>query len=177
MVPRRSGLIVNISSVGGLQYFFNVAYGVGKCAVDRMARDMAEELRVHNVAIVSLWPGATRTELFMKMVDSGKYENSNDSTMGNMKKFLEEGETPEFVGKGVVMLAKDQDIMKKSGRILVAADLGIDYKFKDIDGHQPPSIRSMRALLNVGGYSTIAAYLPSWLRIPGWLMTAVTSRL
>lgn len=51
-----------------------------------------------------------------------------------MKKFLEEGETTEFAGKAVVMLAKDHDIMKKSGRILVAADLGIDYKFSDIDG-------------------------------------------
>lgn len=177
MVPRKSGLIVNISSVGGLQYLFNVAYGVGKCAMDRMAIDMAEELRIHNVAIVSLWPGATRTELFAKMVDSGKFEHSSDSKVRNMKKFLEEGETTEFAGKAVVMLAKDHDIMKKSGRILVAADLGIDYKFSDIDGRQPASIRSVRALLNVGGYSAIAAYLPSWLRIPGWLMTAVTSRL
>lgn len=33
MVKKRSGLIVNISSGGGLQYFFNVPYGVGKAAV------------------------------------------------------------------------------------------------------------------------------------------------
>lgn len=33
MVKHRAGLIVNISSFGGLQYFFNVSYGVGKCAV------------------------------------------------------------------------------------------------------------------------------------------------
>ena len=30
MVPQKSGLIVNISSGGGLRYLFNVAYGVGK---------------------------------------------------------------------------------------------------------------------------------------------------
>ena len=30
MVPRKQGLIVNISSVGGMRYLFNVAYGVGK---------------------------------------------------------------------------------------------------------------------------------------------------
>ena len=35
MVPRKNGLIVNISSGGGLIYLFNVAYGVGKAAVDR----------------------------------------------------------------------------------------------------------------------------------------------
>ena len=33
MVPRREGLIVNISSPGGLSYLFNVPYGVGKEAV------------------------------------------------------------------------------------------------------------------------------------------------
>ena len=30
MVPRKQGLIINISSFGGVRYLFNVAYGVGK---------------------------------------------------------------------------------------------------------------------------------------------------
>lgn len=34
---RARGLIVNISSAGGLQYAFSVAYGAGKVAVDRMS--------------------------------------------------------------------------------------------------------------------------------------------
>lgn len=33
MVPRKQGLIVVVSSGGGLRYLFNVAYGVGKAAV------------------------------------------------------------------------------------------------------------------------------------------------
>ena len=33
MVPAKQGLIVNLSSSGGLHYLFNVAYGVGKAAV------------------------------------------------------------------------------------------------------------------------------------------------
>lgn len=33
MVPRKSGLIVNISSTGGFHYVFNVPFGVGKEAV------------------------------------------------------------------------------------------------------------------------------------------------
>uniref|UniRef100_A0A8W8JRX3 Dehydrogenase/reductase SDR family member 1 n=1 Tax=Magallana gigas TaxID=29159 RepID=A0A8W8JRX3_MAGGI len=62
MVPRKSGLIVNISSAGGLAYLFNVAYGIGKEACDRMAADCAVELRKHNVAHVSIWPGPVITE-------------------------------------------------------------------------------------------------------------------
>lgn len=30
MVPRKQGLIINISSIGGVRYLFNVAYGIGK---------------------------------------------------------------------------------------------------------------------------------------------------
>jgi NAD(P)-dependent dehydrogenase (short-subunit alcohol dehydrogenase family) len=34
-----------------------VAYGVGKAASERMAADMAHDLKKHNVAAVSLRPG------------------------------------------------------------------------------------------------------------------------
>lgn len=37
MVPRKKGLIVTVSSVGGLRYLFNVAYGVGKAAVSHIS--------------------------------------------------------------------------------------------------------------------------------------------
>lgn len=33
MIPNKQGLIVNISSAGGLRYLFNIPYGVGKAAV------------------------------------------------------------------------------------------------------------------------------------------------
>lgn len=36
MVPRKQGLIVVISSAGGLRYLFNVAYGIGKAAVSSL---------------------------------------------------------------------------------------------------------------------------------------------
>jgi hypothetical protein len=58
MAQQNSGLIVNISSVGGLRYLFNVPYGVGKAGLDRMSADMALELRKKKICCVSLWPGA-----------------------------------------------------------------------------------------------------------------------
>ena len=62
MVARNDGLIVNVSSPGGLKYLFNVVYGVGKAAVDRMAADCGHELRKSNVTMISLWPGPVKTE-------------------------------------------------------------------------------------------------------------------
>ncbi|XP_006816921.2 dehydrogenase/reductase SDR family member 1-like [Saccoglossus kowalevskii] len=68
MVPAKQGLIINISSPGGLTYIVSVAFGVGKAGVDRMARDCAHELREYNVAAVSLHPGAVKTEMVMDML-------------------------------------------------------------------------------------------------------------
>ena len=70
MVPKRKGLIVNISSFGGQTYLFNVAYGVGKAALDRMSVDCGIELKPHNVACLSLMLGAVKTELTSKYLDN-----------------------------------------------------------------------------------------------------------
>ena len=43
-------------------YIFDVAYGIGKAAMDRMANDMAIELATDNVTMISLWPGIVATE-------------------------------------------------------------------------------------------------------------------
>ncbi|MFN6066208.1 MAG: SDR family NAD(P)-dependent oxidoreductase, partial [Pseudanabaena sp.] len=45
MTQRKQGLIVTISSWGGLAPIFGVAYGTGKSACDRLAADMAIELK------------------------------------------------------------------------------------------------------------------------------------
>ena len=62
MVPQKSGLIVGISGYVGVTYTYGVIFGTCKTAGDRMARDMAIELKPHNVASISLWQGFTYTE-------------------------------------------------------------------------------------------------------------------
>ena len=77
MVPRRQGLIVNITSIGGQRYFHNVPYGVGKAALDRMSADCAIELKEHNVVSLSLMPGAVKTETNVKFIASNAKQVSN----------------------------------------------------------------------------------------------------
>ena len=123
MVPRGRGLIVHISSLAGQEYSANVAYGVGKAAVDRMAADMAHELRPHNVAVISLCPDIVATEMIMARRKRQQLE-----------KWME---TPLFVGRAVVALAAEPEIMRKSGRVCRTRALAQEYGFSDIDGHQP----------------------------------------
>ena len=42
-----------------------------------------------------------------------------------------------FVGRAIAALASDDNIIKKTGQILVAAELAKEYDFTDIDGIQP----------------------------------------
>jgi len=135
MIEQKQGLIVSISSFAGAAYAFNLAYGVGKAAVDRMAKDMAFELREHNVTCVSLWPGWVRTENLIQRAEAGKVPFS-----------LENGESPRFTGRAVVALATDPERFRRSGQIFVVADLGREYGFTDIDGRQPGTLPEQMGL-------------------------------
>ena len=69
-------LICLVSSFGGKSYTFNVPYGVGKAAIDRLALDMGYQLRKRGVAVVSLYPGVVRTEGNLEMDRRGTSEES-----------------------------------------------------------------------------------------------------
>ncbi|XP_069114011.1 dehydrogenase/reductase SDR family member 1-like isoform X2 [Argopecten irradians] len=167
MVPRKSGLIVNISSGGGLKYLFNIPYGVGKEACDRMAADCAVELRRHNVAFVSLWPGPVRTEVVSQLAESGHLSTKENSGIN-----FAEGETTEYAGKAIVNLLADKNLVsKKSGKILLTSDLAYEYGFKDIDGRQPPSIRQLRFLIGQNPKTSwMGKWTPGFLYLPKWLL-------
>jgi len=122
MIAQHTGLIVNLSFFVAQRDDKGVAYGVAKAASDRMAACMAYELREHNIAAVSLYPGLVRTESVMKAAEYFDLSNS---------------ESPQFIGRAVAALASDSDIMQKSGRVLVAAALAQEYGFTDVDGKQP----------------------------------------
>ena len=135
MIGQKQGLIVNISSFGGAAYAFNLVYGVGKAAVDRMAKDMAFELRKYNVTCVSLWPGWVRTERLLQRAEEGKVPFS-----------VENGESPRFTGRAVVALATDPERLQRSGRVLIVTDLSREYGFKDVDGRQPGLLKEQMGL-------------------------------
>uniref|UniRef100_A0A914DNJ5 Dehydrogenase/reductase SDR family member 1 n=1 Tax=Acrobeloides nanus TaxID=290746 RepID=A0A914DNJ5_9BILA len=131
----RNRLIVNISSIGGGTYLFGVAYGVGKGGCDRMAADMGRELKSSGVTVVSLWPGAVKTELMSRFAEKGLL--STDGIGGeDIKTMFKEAESPEYSGKAVVALATDPNSIKKTGQVLLTSDLGKEYGFKDIDGRE-----------------------------------------
>jgi dehydrogenase/reductase SDR family protein 1 len=140
MVAAGSGLIINVSSSGAVQYAHNVSYGVGKAALDRMTKDMAKELEPHGVNVVSLWPGLVRTELVMfgaKQSDDGR---ATLELPGEGEFDLALAQSPLFVGRAAAALAVAPDIKHRSGGAFAVADLARAYGFTEDDGSQPDTI-------------------------------------
>jgi NAD(P)-dependent dehydrogenase (short-subunit alcohol dehydrogenase family) len=122
MVAQQSGLMVNISFLAGEKDDQGVMYGVAKNADNRMAACMAWELRKYNVAAVSLYPGLVRTESVLKAAEFFDLSNS---------------ESPQFIGRVIAGLYADPQLMEKSGKVFIAAELALEYGIQDIDGRQP----------------------------------------
>lgn len=116
MTVQRGGLIAFVSNF--IDDFGNPAYHVAKTATDRLAADMAHELRDYNVATVSLYPGLVRTEGILK------YAEYIDLT---------HSESPLFTGRAVVALSLDPNIMAKSGRAFHVRDVAAEYGLTDTD--------------------------------------------
>ena len=117
MIETGGGLIVCISSGGAIQYSGNVAYGVGKAALDKLAADMAVELRPHKVASISLWPGFTRTEDVV-----GDPEHYPD---------ISRGVAPIYNGRAVAALAMDPQVMERTGKHVTVKELAAEHGFSD----------------------------------------------
>jgi NAD(P)-dependent dehydrogenase (short-subunit alcohol dehydrogenase family) len=87
-----------------------------------MTADMATELKPHGVAVVCLYPGMVRTE---KVMEAAQWLDLTNS------------ESPEFIGRAVVALATDPDVLRHTGEVLVVAALAKEYGFTDVDGKSP----------------------------------------
>lgn len=123
MIDQRAGLIVNMSSDGATRDDTGVAYSAAKAATDRIASYVAHELRAHNVAAISLYPGLVRTEAVLKAGDHFDLSNS---------------ESPRFVDRIIAALAADPTAMDKSGRIWTTAQQAVEYVLTD--PHAQPSV-------------------------------------
>lgn len=132
MVPRGSGMIVNISSFGTRGYLHSVLYGMSKAGLDKMVADMAVDLRGTGVTALSLWPGLVKNEA---MLARG---------LDNFQGFpLANAETPEFIGRVIAALATDPKVNERSGSTLITAEAALDYGVVDIEGNQPDSHRNI----------------------------------
>ncbi len=137
MVPQKSGLIVNISGYAAVTYTYGVLFGTSKTAVGRMSRDMAIELKPHNVASVTLWQGLTLTE---KAKDNlAKVAEKMTTSITGQK-----GSSVEHPGRVIAALYNDPAVMSRSGGEFITAEIAQEYGVTDDDGTWVASMRETR---------------------------------
>jgi len=147
LLANGEGLVVNTSSFGGRIYMHGPAYGAGKAGLDKMTHDMAIDFKPHGIAVVSLWMGLLATERTRRLIAA-----QPDKYAG----MAEAAETPEFSGRIIDALACDPQLMGKSGKVWIGAELGQEYGVTDLDGRQPPSPRALFGGTTVFGDAVVA---------------------
>lgn len=168
MVPRGSGLIVNMSSPGGLTYLFNTAYGVGKAAQDRMSQDFNMELKGTGVHALAIWPGAVKTELINENILDVPVTDDPDHIKA--RKAFANGQSPEWVGKTVAALLNDPNLKEKAGRVIWCHDIADEFGLTEIDGSTVISVRSIKFNMMMANLNNpLVDYIPSWIKLPNWL--------
>jgi len=125
------GLIVNTGHYGAVSYHYGPTYGAQKAGADKLAADMAKELRPHDVAAVSLWMGSVATERGLAYRRDLSRAALDDLQL----------ESPEYAGRVIAAFYASDQRMTLSGRALIAAELGARLGVTDVDGRQPPSHR------------------------------------
>lgn len=134
MLDQPKGLVAFTSSSGAVHYAFGPAYGVPKAGTDKMAADMAYDLREFGVAAVSIWMGSLLTDRVRAIIAS------KPEKFGHI---LDTAETPELTGHVIWALYQDPDLMQLSGQVLIGAELAVKYGISDEGDRQPPSYRAL----------------------------------
>jgi NAD(P)-dependent dehydrogenase (short-subunit alcohol dehydrogenase family) len=130
MLPQRRGLIVGISDLGSMSFF----YGFEKAGVMKMAELLAPELRPHEIAMVAVTPGFLRSEA---MLERFGVTEANWRDAVEKDPYFAGSETPFYVGRAVAALAADPKVMLKTGGTYGSWDLADEYGFTDVDGARP----------------------------------------
>ena len=181
MTQRRQGLICTLTSWGSVSYIFGVAYGVGKSACDRLAADMAVELKPYNVASISVCPGIVGTEHIANFARESKGATSASNAEACVARdqagsIFADGynwETPLLTGRVIAALAAEPQIMKQTGKMRIIAELAQHYQLVDRDGNLPISLRSLRFILPFA-FPALRKYAPIIpdLKIPWFILLA-----
>ncbi len=134
MVRRRRGLIVELTEHDLLGASGNVLTQLARTSHKVLVTILASELRPHGVAAVALTPGFLRSE---RMLENFGVTEANWRDGGAKDSNFLESESPLFVGRAVAALARDPDVMARSGHLFSSWALAREFGFTDADGRRP----------------------------------------
>jgi len=134
MIRAKRGLIVEVTEGDTLSAGGNPLTQTVKLALKGLALNMASELYAHEVAAVAITPGFLRSE---SMLERKRVTEANWRDAGEKDPNFLESESPLFVGRAVAALARDPDVLARTGQLLSSWELAREFQFTDYDGRRP----------------------------------------
>jgi NAD(P)-dependent dehydrogenase (short-subunit alcohol dehydrogenase family) len=125
MIPRQSGVIVNVSSVAGISgHPTESPYCVSKWAIIGFTEVLAIEAGKHNIRVNTISPGATRTAEFEEMIGAlARRRGMDEEEMWkklNVSNLLNRIAEPEEIARAVVFLASDDSSAMTGHNMIVS---------------------------------------------------------
>jgi NAD(P)-dependent dehydrogenase (short-subunit alcohol dehydrogenase family) len=134
MIAHRRGLLVEVTENDVLSGSGNIVTQMAKLSHRGLAVMLAPQLKEHGVAAVAITPGFLRSE---QMLEHFGVTEANWRDAGAKDPNFLESESPMFVGRAIVALATDPQLMTRSGHLFSSWEVGREFGFTDVDGRRP----------------------------------------
>ena len=159
LIKKPGGMVVEVTDgtdeYNATNYRVSFFYDLAKAANIRMAFALAHELRPHQATAVSLTPGWLRSE---QMLEAYGVTEENWLEATKRSPHFAISESPAFVGRAVVALARDPNVSRWNGKSLSSGQLAKIYGFTDLDGSQPDAWRYLVEVQDAGKPADVTGY-------------------
>lgn len=159
LVKNPGGLVVEINDgtaeYNEANYRVSFFYDLAKAAVTRMAFSLGHELEGYDATAVSLTPGWLRSEAMLEAFGVTE-DNWLDAT--ERVPHFAISESPVYVGRAVVALARDPDRHRWNAQTLSSGQLAREYGFTDTDGSRPDAWRYLSEVQDAGKAADVTGY-------------------
>ena len=159
LLEQPGGLVIEVNDgtaeYNSVNYRNSFFYDLSKAAVLRMAFALGHELKPRGATAVSLTPGWLRSEA---MLEAFGVTEANWREATKFQPHFAVAESPAYVGRAVVALARDPNVSRWNGQSLSSGQLAKIYGFTDIDGSQPDAWRYMVEVQDPGKPADVTGY-------------------
>ena len=110
MIPRKRGVIINISSVAGRAGRpLNIQYAASKAAVISITRSAAKALGMHSIRVNAICPGIIQTPMWEKVVQARRHLDGKEGIEGILQSIPLHriGNPEEVAGLACYLISKE----------------------------------------------------------------------
>lgn len=144
---KHGGIIVNMTSIGGMMSLFDAAYGIGKEAINRLTAEFALRTPPH-IKVFALSPGMAKTESMDSVFEMAKKDIGGNPSEAALNFVKENAETPLFIGRVLATAVGNNKFVEKvNGKIVASAEAADELEVFDENGKRPLSSRSIKFML------------------------------